>query len=152
MDCWDGPDGSPLIYHGHTLTTKIKFVDVVKTIRDHAFVTSQYPVILSIENHCSLPQQRKMANIFRDVLGDMLLTSHVDKDEVQMPSPLKLLKKFIIKHKKLPEGSEAALLASRVQEDNGPDIDISNAVKNGILYLEDPVDKVSINLITIFLA
>jgi phosphatidylinositol phospholipase C gamma-1 len=64
LDCWDGPDG-PLIYHGHTLTSKIKFVDVVKTIRDHAFVKSDYPVILSIEDHCSLIQQRKMAAIFQ---------------------------------------------------------------------------------------
>lgn len=32
LDCWDGPDG-PLIYHGHTLTSKIKFSEVVKTIR-----------------------------------------------------------------------------------------------------------------------
>jgi phosphatidylinositol phospholipase C gamma-1 len=32
LDCWDGPDG-PLIYHGHTLTSKIKFQDVVKTIK-----------------------------------------------------------------------------------------------------------------------
>lgn len=25
LDCWDGEDGSPIIYHGHTLTTKISF-------------------------------------------------------------------------------------------------------------------------------
>ena len=25
LDCWDGDDGSPIIYHGHTLTTKIPF-------------------------------------------------------------------------------------------------------------------------------
>lgn len=61
LDCWDGPDGMPFIYHGHTLTTKIKFMDVIKTIKEHAFVTSEYPVILSIEDNCSLPQQRKMA-------------------------------------------------------------------------------------------
>ena len=51
IDCWDGPEGSaggPLIYHGHTLTSKIKFRDVIETIKEHAFVTSEYPVILSI--------------------------------------------------------------------------------------------------------
>ncbi len=41
LDCWDGPDGMPLIYHGHTLTTKIKFLDVIQCIRDNAFVTSE---------------------------------------------------------------------------------------------------------------
>ena len=25
LDCWDGEDGFPVIYHGHTLTTKISF-------------------------------------------------------------------------------------------------------------------------------
>lgn len=37
---------------------------VVEAINKSAFVTSPYPVILSIENHCSLPQQQKMAQIF----------------------------------------------------------------------------------------
>lgn len=69
LDCWDGPDGMPLIYHGYTLTTKIKFIDVLKTIRDHAYVTSEYPVILSIENHCTLMQQRKMASCFQEIFG-----------------------------------------------------------------------------------
>ena len=72
VDCWDGPDGKPLIYHGHTLTTRIKFIDVIKTINEHAFVTSEYPVILSIENHCTLPQQRYMAQAFKDVFGGFL--------------------------------------------------------------------------------
>ena len=30
LDCWDGEDGSPIIFHGHTLTSKIAFLDVVK--------------------------------------------------------------------------------------------------------------------------
>ena len=41
LDCWDGPDG-PLIYHGHTLTSKIKFTDVVKTIKVNNTDLSQY--------------------------------------------------------------------------------------------------------------
>ena len=30
VDCWDGEDGEPLIYHGYTLTTKILFKDVIQ--------------------------------------------------------------------------------------------------------------------------
>lgn len=39
--------------------------DVVEAINRAAFVNSDMPIILSIENHCSLPQQRKMAEIFK---------------------------------------------------------------------------------------
>ncbi|CAN0524517.1 unnamed protein product, partial [Ectocarpus sp. 8 AP-2014] len=28
LDCWDGDDGEPLIYHGYTLTGRIRFADV----------------------------------------------------------------------------------------------------------------------------
>ena len=48
LDCWDGDDGQPIIYHGHTLTTKISFRDVVATISQYAFARSNLPVILSI--------------------------------------------------------------------------------------------------------
>ena len=41
VDCWDGPDGYPYIYHGHTLTSKIKFMDVLETIKEHAWVASE---------------------------------------------------------------------------------------------------------------
>lgn len=38
---------------------------MVEAVNRSAFVISDMPVILSIENHCSLPQQRKMADIFK---------------------------------------------------------------------------------------
>lgn len=37
IDCWDGPDMEPVVYHGYTLTTKILFKDVVTTVKQHAF-------------------------------------------------------------------------------------------------------------------
>ena len=86
------------------MTTKIRFMDVIKKIKEHAFVTSEYPVILSIEDHCSLPQQRKMAKAFEEVFGSMLLTMPLDTNEKVLPSPQALRRKFILKHKKLPEG------------------------------------------------
>ena len=35
IDCWDGPR-DPIVFHGHTLTSKIKFSDVVVAINEHA--------------------------------------------------------------------------------------------------------------------
>lgn len=137
LDCWDGPDGMPVIYHGHTLTTKIKFSDVLHTIKEHAFVASEYPVILSIEDHCSIAQQRNMAQYFKKVLGDTLLTKPVDIIADGLPSPNQLKRKILIKHKKLAEGSAYEEVPTSVMYSEN---DISNSIKNGILYLEDPVN------------
>ncbi|XP_068175043.1 1-phosphatidylinositol 4,5-bisphosphate phosphodiesterase gamma-1-like isoform X2 [Antennarius striatus] len=136
LDCWDGPDDLPIIYHGHTLTSKIKFLDVLHTIKEHAFVTSEYPVILSIEDHCSVVQQRNMATHFKKVFGDLLLTKPVDNNAEELPSPHQLRKKILIKHKKLVEGTLYEEVSSASYSEN----DISNSLKNGILYLEDPID------------
>lgn len=69
VECHDGPDGEPLIYHRLTLTSKISFIDVIKTIKEHAFITSEFPVILSIEDHCGIKQQQYMAEKFVEVFG-----------------------------------------------------------------------------------
>ncbi|XP_029683948.1 1-phosphatidylinositol 4,5-bisphosphate phosphodiesterase gamma-1-like [Takifugu rubripes] len=136
LDCWDGPDDLPIIYHGHTLTSKIKFLDVLHTIKEHAFVTSEYPVILSIEDHCSVVQQRNMATHFRKVFGDLLLSKPVDNSAEELPSPHQLRRKILIKHKKLVEGTLYEEVSSASYSEN----DLSNSLKNGILYLEDPID------------
>ncbi|NXA34544.1 PLCE1 phosphodiesterase, partial [Eudromia elegans] len=105
LDCWDGDDGMPIIYHGHTLTTKISFKEVVEAIDRNAFITSDMPVIISIENHCSLPQQRKMADIFKGVFGEKLVTKFLFEsdfsDDPMLPSPGQLKRKILLKNKKL---------------------------------------------------
>ncbi|XP_064923525.1 1-phosphatidylinositol 4,5-bisphosphate phosphodiesterase epsilon-1 isoform X2 [Columba livia] len=105
LDCWDGDDGMPIIYHGHTLTTKISFKEVVEAIDRNAFITSDMPIIISIENHCSLPQQRKMAEIFKNVFGDKLVTKFLFEsdfsDDPMLPSPGQLKRKILLKNKKL---------------------------------------------------
>ncbi|XP_061640028.1 1-phosphatidylinositol 4,5-bisphosphate phosphodiesterase eta-2 [Phyllopteryx taeniolatus] len=103
VDCWDGQDGEPIIHHGYTLTSKILFKDVIETINKYAFTKSQYPVILSIENHCTVPQQKKMAEYLREVLQDKLDLSNVNTLECKkLPSPEILKGKILVKGKKLP--------------------------------------------------
>ncbi|KAM4572809.1 1-phosphatidylinositol 4,5-bisphosphate phosphodiesterase gamma-2 [Odontesthes bonariensis] len=128
LDCWEGP-GEPIIYHGWTRTTKIKFEDVVKAINEHAFVTSEFPVILSIEEHCSIEQQRQMARIFKEVFGDKLLTEPVEHLAEQLPSPTQLKGKIILKHKKLSV------------EGGGTSKDFWKGQKQGDLDIWDPVDQ-----------
>ncbi|XP_063777860.1 1-phosphatidylinositol 4,5-bisphosphate phosphodiesterase delta-1 isoform X2 [Pseudophryne corroboree] len=101
LDCWDGPNGEPVIYHGYTLTSKILFKDVIKAIQSYAFKTSDYPVIISLENHCSLEQQKTMARHMKDILGDMLLMMPIEGKVKDFPSPEQLKRKILVKGKKL---------------------------------------------------
>ncbi|KAK5974916.1 Phosphoinositide phospholipase C, partial [Trichostrongylus colubriformis] len=105
LDCWDGDDGLPLIYHGHTLVSKIGFRQVIEIIKKSAFTSSDLPVILSIENHCSFQQQAKMAQMFKTVLGDKLVSNFLFEadfsDSPHLPSPWQLRNKILIKNKKM---------------------------------------------------
>ncbi|XP_060693973.1 1-phosphatidylinositol 4,5-bisphosphate phosphodiesterase gamma-2 [Hemiscyllium ocellatum] len=133
LDCWDGPDGKPIIYHGWTLTSKIKFDDVVDAIKAHAFVTSEYPVILSIEEHCTVEQQRHMATKFKETFGSALITKPIEANAEQLPSPAQLTNKIIIKHKKLESQQEncTSTVYTSFKEFEK---------KSGFLYLLDPID------------
>ncbi|XP_067055342.1 inactive phospholipase C-like protein 1 [Acropora muricata] len=106
LDCWDGSGDEPIIYHGHTLTSKILFRDVVEAIDEHAFVKSPYPLILSIENHCSVKQQQVMAKYLKEIFQDKLYTIQPGENECYLPSPEALREKILIKNKKLPPDVE----------------------------------------------
>lgn len=122
LDCWDGPNLEPIIYHGYTFTSKILFCDVLRAIRDYAFKASSYPVILSLENHCSLEQQRVMARHLRALLGPMLLDRPLDGVTTSLPSPEQLKGKILLKGKKLgglfPPGGEGSPEATVVSDED----------------------------------
>lgn len=142
LDCWDGPDQYPIIFHGHTLTTKIRFMDVLKTIKENAWVASEYPLILSIENHCSIVQQRNMSLGFKDVFRDDLLVEPLTApNPACLPSPNQLKRKIIIKHKKLPEGDTSGFVKNDDEAISEAEMIMNGSVKNGILYMEDPIEK-----------
>ncbi|XP_078591084.1 1-phosphatidylinositol 4,5-bisphosphate phosphodiesterase beta-1-like isoform X5 [Branchiostoma floridae x Branchiostoma japonicum] len=104
LDCWDGNDNEPIITHGYTMCTDVLFKDVVEAIAESAFKTSDWPIILSFENHCSPKQQAKMAMHCRTTFGDMLLVEDIYGYPLSagtpLPSPKDLLGKILIKNKK----------------------------------------------------
>ncbi|XP_052555496.1 1-phosphatidylinositol 4,5-bisphosphate phosphodiesterase delta-3 isoform X1 [Tympanuchus pallidicinctus] len=119
LDCWEGPDGEPIVCHGHMFTSKILFRDVIEAVRDYAFKRSPYPVILSLENHCGVQQQATMARHMKAILGDMLLTKPLEgQDPSVLPSPEQLKGKVLVKGKKLPElQSETCSVTSILDEE-----------------------------------
>ncbi|NXN14414.1 PLCH2 phosphodiesterase, partial [Indicator maculatus] len=133
VDCWDGPDGEPIVHHGYTLTSKILFKDVIETINKYAFIKNEYPVILSIENHCSVVQQKKMAQYLTEILGDKLdLTSVHYDDSTKLPSPASLKGKILVKGKKLPANiSDDAEEGEVSDEDSADEIDDDCKIMNG---------------------
>ncbi|XP_066554659.1 1-phosphatidylinositol 4,5-bisphosphate phosphodiesterase delta-3-A isoform X2 [Amia ocellicauda] len=101
LDCWDGDKGEPVICHGHTLTSKIPFKEVIQTIAEYAFKASPYPLILSLENHCTVEQQSVMAHHLRTILGDSLVTKPLNGQLTKsLPSPEELKGRILVKGKK----------------------------------------------------
>ncbi|XP_029309358.1 1-phosphatidylinositol 4,5-bisphosphate phosphodiesterase delta-1-like [Cottoperca gobio] len=121
LDCWDGSDEEPEIYHGYTLTSKILFKDAIKAIKEYAFKTSDYPVILSLENHCSVKQQEVMAHHMSSILGSALVTSPLgDGMPTDFPSPEALKGMFLVKGKRL--NKLEASFAAEANEDVDADM------------------------------
>lgn len=107
LDCWDGKgeDEEPIITHGMAMCTDILFKDVIYAIRDCAFVTSDYPIILSFENHCCRAQQYKLAKYCDEIFGDLLLKEPLPDYPLEpgspLPPPSALKRKILIKNKRL---------------------------------------------------
>lgn len=133
LDCWDGDNGEPVIYHGYTMTSKVRFKDVIHAIKEYAFKTSDYPVILSLENHCSVEQQKLMAHHMISILGDALLTRPLENTmPTDFPSPEELKGRFLIKGKRLNKLDAAFANNSIIDEDTVSEEDeAADAKENG---------------------
>lgn len=111
LDCWDGEqaeDGNkeliPVVFHGHTLTSKIAFIEVLIGVNNYLEANpGTYPIILSLENHCSHPFQEAMANNLKDTFGNKLYIPPDGKASMEdLPSPEAVRGMVIIKGKRPP--------------------------------------------------
>ena len=113
LDLWDGEGeqlGQPVVTHGHTECTRVALDEVLVAIAEVAFVASPYPLILSLENHLSLPQQREAARFFKQAFGEALLLPHPSghpraAPTAPLPSPDALKGKVLLKGKAFPLSS-----------------------------------------------
>lgn len=96
LDCWERK-GEIMVLHGHTLTKPVRFDDCLRAIKENAFVTSDYPVIITIENHLPLDIQEEAARMIRDILGDTLFVPSPDERPPRIfASPENLKHKIIV--------------------------------------------------------
>uniref|UniRef100_A0A672SFN0 Phosphoinositide phospholipase C n=1 Tax=Sinocyclocheilus grahami TaxID=75366 RepID=A0A672SFN0_SINGR len=121
LDVWDGPDNEPVIYTGHTMTSHIVFRSVIDIINKYAFVASEFPLILCLENHCSLKQQKVMFQHLKKILGDKIHTDPPNLEDNYLQSPSDIKGKILLKGKKLASnctGSEGEV----TDEDEGAEM------------------------------
>ncbi|CAJ1340557.1 unnamed protein product, partial [Effrenium voratum] len=104
VDVWDGENGEPVVKHGYTVTTEVLFQDVIQAIVDHAFIASEFPVIISIEQHCCASQRIRQGQIMTELFGDQLLRPPwdeqqqcIDHSQVMELSPWCARRRFLVK-------------------------------------------------------
>lgn len=85
------------MYHGYTLTSKILFESIIICVKKYVDTNpTTLPIILSIENHCSLYFQKMMATILINTLEDKLYMH-------ELTCPLDLIGKVAVKVKRYGE-------------------------------------------------
>lgn len=102
IDIWDD-DLGPVVCHGF-LTAAIPLTDVVEVIRKYAFITSPYPLIISLETNCNRENQDIAASILVNSLGSMLCQNI--NEGGPLPSPSQLKHKILLKVKKTKGDSD----------------------------------------------
>ncbi|KAK7898589.1 hypothetical protein WMY93_019442 [Mugilogobius chulae] len=121
VDVWDGDEDEPIVCAGHTLSPPLLFHWVLEAIGRFAFVASDYPLVLCLENHCSLRQQKLMAEHLLRILGDKLYRDQPKEGDTYLPSPQALKHRILLKGKKL-ESCCAAEEGEVSEEDEAADM------------------------------
>jgi phosphatidylinositol phospholipase C delta len=110
LDVYDG-EIEPIVTHGGTLTSRVPVRDIARAIAKYAFVASPYPVILSVEVHCGVPQQALLARIMQEEFGDALVQAPLDGRPLipVLPSPEDLKGRVLFKTKNLQVSEQEGL-------------------------------------------
>ncbi|KAH9767096.1 phosphoinositide phospholipase C 6 [Citrus sinensis] len=99
LDIWPNSTREDInVLHGRTLTTPVSLINCLKSIRDNAFVSSPYPVIITLEDHLTPDLQAKAAEMITQIFGKMLYFPESNK-LAEFPSPESLKQRIIISTK-----------------------------------------------------
>ncbi|XP_059666762.1 phosphoinositide phospholipase C 6 [Cornus florida] len=114
LDIWPNSAKDDVrVFHGRTLTTPICLLNCLKSIKEHAFVTSPYPVIITLEDHLTPDLQAKVAQMVTQTFGAMLYYPDSQSSE-EFPSPEALKHRIILSTKPPKE-----YLESKQSKDKG---------------------------------
>ncbi|KAL6011084.1 Phospholipase C [Asimina triloba] len=107
LDIWPNSTKDDVnVLHGRTLTTPVELIKCLRSIKEHAFVASPYPVVITLEDHLTPHLQAKVAEMVTQTFGAMLFSP--DKELLtEFPSPEKLKNRIIISTKPPKEYCES---------------------------------------------
>ncbi|URD88639.1 phospholipase C [Musa troglodytarum] len=107
LDMWPNATKDDIdILHGRTLTSPVELIKCLRSIKEHAFSASPYPVIITLEDHLTPDLQAKVAEMVVETFGDMLYYPDTESLK-EFPSPEALKERIIISTKPPKEYLEA---------------------------------------------
>ncbi|XVF24135.1 hypothetical protein REPUB_Repub13aG0101200 [Reevesia pubescens] len=99
LDLWPSSTKDEiLVLHGRTLTSPVSLIKCLTSIKEYAFASSHYPVIITLEDHLTPELQAKAAELITQTFGDMLYYPESDCLS-EFPSPESLKHRIIISTK-----------------------------------------------------
>lgn len=108
LDIWPNSDKDDVhVLHGRTVTTPVELIRCFKSIKEHAFSASPYPVVITLEDHLTPDLQAKVAQMLTETFGEMLFVPESDYLK-ECPSPEELKHRIIISTKPPKEYLEAS--------------------------------------------
>uniref|UniRef100_M4DV18 Phosphoinositide phospholipase C n=1 Tax=Brassica campestris TaxID=3711 RepID=M4DV18_BRACM len=99
LDLWPNSSGTEAeVRHGGTLTSREDLQKCLNAVKENAFEVSEYPVVLTLEDHLPPDLQKKVAKMVSKTFGGTLFRC-TDEYKERFPSPEALKNKILISTK-----------------------------------------------------
>eukprot|EP00268_Persea_americana_P026662 TRINITY_DN2610_c0_g2_i2.p1 TRINITY_DN2610_c0_g2~~TRINITY_DN2610_c0_g2_i2.p1 ORF type:complete len:415 (+),score=77.72 TRINITY_DN2610_c0_g2_i2:340-1584(+) len=116
LDMWPNSTKDDVdILHGRTLTTPVELIKCLRSIKEHAFDVSPYPVVITLEDHLTPDLQAKVAEMVSQTFGNMLFYPEAECLE-EFPSPETLKNRILISTKPPKEYLESKIFKENMSQ------------------------------------
>lgn len=122
LDLWpNSNDDDVSVFHGRTLTSPVSFKTCLIAIKENAFVKSDYPVVVTLEDHLPPELQAKAAKTIMETFGPILYQPENAKGMKEFPSPESLKRRILISTKPPKEylGAESSKVSKQAEQKIG---------------------------------
>ncbi|GFY84488.1 phosphoinositide-specific phospholipase C family protein [Actinidia rufa] len=145
LDLWPNSAKDDIhVLHGRTLTTPVRLIKCLESIREYAFIKSPYPLIITLEDHLTSDLQAKVAEMVTQTFGERLYYPESGCLE-EFPSPEALKHRIVLSTKPPKEYLESTPLKesgnSSLPERNSTDEEALGEESPDLTDEPDPDDR-----------